>query len=291
MNNPHSNDGKSTAASHNQHAPVQSLWIGERLSRLERLCVLSYLRNGHPFHLYVYDEVKDVPAAAVVLDAADILPYPKTSAPLEARMRALFADWFRWELLYRHGGIWSDMDCVCLKPLDDLPAAFVPLETCETPPLAGVSLMQFPPQHPVSQAMRRRASHPYRLHRCDDWRMQCRRLRSVVRSLLKAGRLPKPSDPELETLGWGTVAGPRGVSRYLHHQRRFALARTGILQMDRHERERLFTCPQYAEALMSNDWYAVHVYNASLIEQGIDMASPGAAGAFYARMLEHYGVG
>ena len=29
----------------------------------------------------------------------------------------IFADWFRYQLLYEQGGIWADTDVVCLKPL------------------------------------------------------------------------------------------------------------------------------------------------------------------------------
>ena len=36
---------------------IQSLWIGQRLSDLERLCIRSFLQKGHPFHLYTYNEI------------------------------------------------------------------------------------------------------------------------------------------------------------------------------------------------------------------------------------------
>jgi len=28
---------------------IQSLWIGDRLSTMERLCITSFLEHGHPF--------------------------------------------------------------------------------------------------------------------------------------------------------------------------------------------------------------------------------------------------
>ena len=31
---------------------IQSMWIGSRLSVMERLSIQSYLEQGHPFHLY-----------------------------------------------------------------------------------------------------------------------------------------------------------------------------------------------------------------------------------------------
>ena len=89
---------------------VQSLWIGDRLSTLERLSVCSFLANGHEYHLYVYDDVINVPSEVSIKDANEILPQSelfKVNGSL-----ALFSDWFRWELLLRSGGIWVDMDLV-----------------------------------------------------------------------------------------------------------------------------------------------------------------------------------
>ena len=54
---------------------VQSLWIGDRLSAMEQLCISSFLRQGHAFHLYVYQETAGIPAGTVVLDGNRILPF------------------------------------------------------------------------------------------------------------------------------------------------------------------------------------------------------------------------
>ena len=52
---------------------IQSLWIGTELSKLERLSIKSFLDNGHEYHLYLYDTVKNIPEGAVVKDANEIL--------------------------------------------------------------------------------------------------------------------------------------------------------------------------------------------------------------------------
>ncbi len=36
---------------------IQSLWIGNPLSKLERLCIQSFIDHGHEFHLYTYATV------------------------------------------------------------------------------------------------------------------------------------------------------------------------------------------------------------------------------------------
>jgi hypothetical protein len=53
---------------------VNGLWIGARLSALERPCVESFLHKGHEFHLYCYESVAGVPVGCTVRDASSILP-------------------------------------------------------------------------------------------------------------------------------------------------------------------------------------------------------------------------
>ena len=53
---------------------IQSLWIGERLSTIERLSIQSFLTNGHEYHLYVYSDVGEVPSGVVLKDASSIIP-------------------------------------------------------------------------------------------------------------------------------------------------------------------------------------------------------------------------
>ena len=45
---------------------IQSLWIGDRLSVMERLCIQSFLDQGHQFHLYLYAPCDRVPAGATI---------------------------------------------------------------------------------------------------------------------------------------------------------------------------------------------------------------------------------
>ena len=41
-----------------ENPPIQSLWIGGKLSLMEQLTINSFINNGHEFHLYVYDEIE-----------------------------------------------------------------------------------------------------------------------------------------------------------------------------------------------------------------------------------------
>ena len=101
--------------------PVQMLWIGPRLSALERLSIASFLANGHAVHLYTYDEVKGIPPGTVHLYGGDVVaPSAVFSNPsgFGKGSFAGFSDRFRYQLLHDRGGLWCDTDVVCLRPFD-----------------------------------------------------------------------------------------------------------------------------------------------------------------------------
>ena len=103
----------------NGNRVVQGLWIGGRLSALERLCVRSFCAHGHEFYLYHYDELRNVPRVdgLRLMNAEEILPRTAIFRHRSGSV-AYFADQFRWELLRKRGGWWMDMDMVCVRPLD-----------------------------------------------------------------------------------------------------------------------------------------------------------------------------
>ncbi|MBN2440166.1 MAG: hypothetical protein JXJ04_02435 [Spirochaetales bacterium] len=101
---------------------IKSLWIGSSLSLLEQLSIKSFLSNGHSVHLYVYDNIKNIPDGVIVWDAHDVV---KKDEIFQGQRRPghyigyeAFSDYFRYILLYNYGGWWSDLDVICLKPFD-----------------------------------------------------------------------------------------------------------------------------------------------------------------------------
>jgi mannosyltransferase OCH1-like enzyme len=99
---------------------VQALWIGPRLSAMERLSLRSFLAHGHEVHLYTYDEVEGVPAGTTVRDGNEILPASRIFQYRDFASYAGFSNYFRYRLLLLRGGWWIDLDTVCLRPLFDL---------------------------------------------------------------------------------------------------------------------------------------------------------------------------
>ena len=120
----HSHQSSGTSISQHNNKIVQGLWIGEELSLNEILCISSFIKNGHEFHLYVYDKIKNIPNKCIVKDANEILPETdifyyneKQSISGEKRPTA-FSNMFRYKLLYDKGNYWVDMDMICIKYLN-----------------------------------------------------------------------------------------------------------------------------------------------------------------------------
>jgi hypothetical protein len=102
-------------------APIQMLWIGPRLSALERLSIASFLANGHEVRLYTYGDVEGIPEGVAHHDGREVLPAAHVftnPAGIAKGSYAAFSNLFRYKLLLDHGGLWADMDVVCLHPFD-----------------------------------------------------------------------------------------------------------------------------------------------------------------------------
>jgi hypothetical protein len=104
--------------------------VGTELGDVELLTVSSFVKHGHKFHLWTYDDIKTpLPNGVKVMDAREIMPkekvfcYPEDSdidMEFAKGSYAGFSDIFRYKLLYEKGGWWADMDVTCLKPFHHL---------------------------------------------------------------------------------------------------------------------------------------------------------------------------
>lgn len=103
-----------TPKSLDQNKVIQSFWSGP-ITTMERLCIKSYLDNGHEFHLYTYESLEGLPSGVIVKSADEIVPRKRKEDFSNPQQ---FADYFRYSLLYEKGGWWMDMDTVCLRHYD-----------------------------------------------------------------------------------------------------------------------------------------------------------------------------
>lgn len=136
-----------------QSGIVQGLWIGGELSKVEQLCIKSFLHHGHSFHLYVYGEVKNIPEGTIICDGNEILSkehiFTYKSGWGKGSVSG-FADVFRINLLNQKGGWWVDMDIICLQNFDILREVVI----CssfedEYGSIPNNCVMRFPKGHPI----------------------------------------------------------------------------------------------------------------------------------------------
>ena len=75
---------------------VKGLWIGESLSEIEIISIKSFQKQG---------VVRD---GNEILDGKEIFKFKDSYLP--------FSDLFRYKLMYDEGGIWVDLDMICIQP-------------------------------------------------------------------------------------------------------------------------------------------------------------------------------
>ncbi len=100
---------------------IRSFWFGKPLNWICHLSMKSYLRQGHTFELYCYEDLP-VPEGVIRMDANEIIPESASFQMMKSvdgiRGRySTFANIFRYKLLFEKGGVWSDLDSICIKPL------------------------------------------------------------------------------------------------------------------------------------------------------------------------------
>jgi len=105
---------------------INSLWVGDRLNFIERLCVQSALATGHGFRLFSYepDKLQGVPDGVELRDAAEIMPRDKLITYADTGAVALGANFWRYHLLSKGFSPWCDMDLLFVRPFPNDPYVF-----------------------------------------------------------------------------------------------------------------------------------------------------------------------
>ena len=259
----------------NSHV-LRSLWIGSELSTLERICARSWIHHGHRFELFVYDDVGNVPDGVVLRDANTIIPEKEVA--LWRNSYAIFADLFRWTLLYEQGGYWVDMDMLCLKPFDFEDEI---LFGCEHSKAASIGVLKLPAKHLIAREMLALARDPNRIIGNERFKLK---LKKYLRSHLLFG----------STMGlrWGEAGGPRAFTLSLKKHGYFQLGKpfTFFYPVDPLNWRCLFDETLGGEGSFYATTYAVHLWNELLRRESFCKEGPFHPHSFMARQQKLLGI-
>lgn len=94
-------------------------WAYGDLSKLEQLCIETFLRRGYVLNLWSYGAIGNVPVGAKLRDARDLIP--EENVFLNAKgSYAGFSDIFRYAVVGKFGGLWADTDVAAVMHANTL---------------------------------------------------------------------------------------------------------------------------------------------------------------------------
>ena len=192
------------------HLTIKTLWIGSHLSKLEQLCLKSFLVCGHDVELFVYDNVENIPSGVKVRDGRDILPESSIFVYRESKSVSAFSNLFRYEMLFREGGVWVDTDVICLKAIDINQPIFFGKESYD---IYNGAVIGSESGQEIFRFLANQAKDPNKFLPYDDKKTKRKKLK---RRFLQGNRNGN--------VKWGEL-GPRGFTKALTH---FNLEKFGL---------------------------------------------------------------
>ena len=253
---------------------VHMFWNGT-LSRIERLCMASYVACGHEVQLHVYEEPRGVPPGVKLLDARQIVPEHLIYRHEKTGSWALFADYFRFRVLFERGGIWSDTDVVCLQPLaypqDEIYA-------WQEPGLINVAVLGLPAAHPLAAWMVTCCERPNDFLPYDDLTFRLRKLR---RRWLEGDRRGN--------VQWGEV-GPYGFTRAAQHfgHAHKALGPNAFYPVHWRDWRKVFVDESCDWNALLHETKALHLWNEMLRREGTSKDSTFPANSLYEQLCRRF---
>lgn len=232
---------------------VAMLWMGDRLSFLEQLCLRSFVDQGQPITLFSYRPVSNVPEGVISANAAQILPEEEVLLHHRTGSPALHSDRFRYHLLAKCPGIiWADTDAYCIKPLTPQDGYLFSWESSH-----GVNggVLALPPE---SQTLTKLIDFTSQVHPIPPWLPADER--DALVTLHDAGTPLHVSD-----MAWG-VWGPRALTHFLHETEEiaYAMPQSVLYPFAYRERNLLLRPDVSLEDWLRPDTLSLHFYGRRL---------------------------
>lgn len=229
---------------------LHTLWIEGPLSNLEQICLASMLKQGHKVTLHTYGKVENVPQGVNVCDAHETLPYDERYRHGKTGSISLFADYFRCVLLKREMGVWVDMDCYLLQPLEVPSHGYLLGHEVNT---INSAVLHLPADSPILNDLLSACESPSKSPYWLDFR----------RSVLKRAAYVLRGKPwHLGEMGWGIV-GPVALTRLVPKYNLVDKVKPmkHFYPVDRHGSSKLFEPVPYDHILNDSEIKSIHIYD------------------------------
>ncbi|WP_292356590.1 hypothetical protein [Mesorhizobium sp.] len=256
--------------------PVNMLWIGDRLGRIELLSIASWLNCGHPVRLHAYQPVTNVPAGVVLVDGHAIVPFidMKRLRHRKTGSYALASDYFRYQLQLRGAGLWSDLDVVCVKPVELQEDCVFGLEDDS---LINGAILYLDATLPMTLEL----EGLFHANQIPSWARMRRARKARLMRLL--GLPVRPAD-----LPWGTF-GPAAITALAHKHGLFTRARPRNVFYPLHftQARRVYDPTCSIESILAEETLTLHLWNEALGD--LRRSSP-PYGSPLAKLYAQFGV-
>jgi hypothetical protein len=252
---------------------LNSLWVGEDLSYIEQLCLLSAKAVGHPFTLYSYqpDKLRNVPKGIELRDAREVMSEPHLTRYFDIGWAALGSDFFRYALLAKNIGFWVDMDCYFLKALDfDTPYVF----GWENERTINGAVLRIPAQSDLLEDLRTLPTNNW----CPPFFGPKRKLAFYWTLLTNGSVMP-------EHLPWGSF-GPALITYLVkkHGVASYAQPKSVFYPVSYDDSELLLDSPERVETMIRPDTRVIHMWHSKL--KG-NVMSPRCGSYLHTECLKH----
>ena len=229
---------------------LHTLWIEGPLSHLERICLASMLTQGHKVILHTYGKVTNVPKGVIIRSASNVLPYDDTYRHRKTQSISLFADYFRCVLLKKEMGIWIDLDCYLLQPLELPSHGYLLGHEINT---INSAVLHLPADSPILKDLLEACKTPTK---SPDW-LDFRRKYIKRPAYLLSGK-----GWHLADMGWGII-GPVALTRLVprHNLLDKVQPMKTFYPVDRHGSARLFDPQPYNNIIGDPDIKSIHIYD------------------------------
>jgi hypothetical protein len=240
---------------------VNMFWCGDALGPINAACLRSFIRHGHRTILHCYKRPTDLPDDVELFDARQIMPEKDLIFDHKFGSPAIGADRYRYRLIQRGMGLYSDCDVFCLKPIKDEDYIFGREENNTI----NNAFLKFPPHSRLSIALNNSTSSIYHI---PEWVSRRKKY------FLKAKKaLGFPSS--VAEMDWGTW----GPSLLTYHIKRIGLWSKSkpidyCYSIHYKQTELLFDPDLNIEDLITHRTVAIHLWHNMLKKEEPPKGSP-----------------